>query len=80
MKNTVRFEHVPFNFISLYLVVLTFAMKLKLKRFKYFSILSPMKNDVKFEYVPWKMSDFLSFPLFRFSLVIKLRNFDVESH
>ena len=27
-----------------------------------------------------KMSDFVSFPLFGFALVIKLRNFDFESH
>ena len=26
-----------------------------------------------------KMSDFVSFPLFRFTLVIKLRNFDLSS-
>ena len=27
-----------------------------------------------------KMSDFVSFPLFAFTLIIKLRNFDFESH
>ena len=27
-----------------------------------------------------KMSDFVSFPLFGFTLVIKLRNFDFESY
>ena len=27
-----------------------------------------------------KISDFVSFPLFGFTLVIKLRNFDFESH
>ena len=27
-----------------------------------------------------KMSDFVSFPLFRFTLAIKLRNVDFESH
>ena len=27
-----------------------------------------------------KMSDFVSFPLFGFTLFIKLRNFDFESH
>ena len=27
-----------------------------------------------------KMSDFVPFPLFRFALVIKLRNFDFEGH
>ena len=39
-----------------------------------------MKYDVTFEYVPWKMFDFVSFPLFRFTLVTKLRNFDLGSH
>ena len=47
---------------------------------KYFSILPPVKNDVRFEYVPWKMFDFVSLPLLGFNLVIKLRNFNVESH
>ena len=28
----------------------------------------------------WKMSDFVSFPLFGFVLVIELRNFDSDSH
>ena len=27
-----------------------------------------------------KMSDFVSIPLFRFTLVIKLRNFDFKGH
>ena len=39
-----------------------------------------MKNDVRFEYVPWKMPDFVSFLLPGFTLVIKLRNFDFGSH
>ena len=39
-----------------------------------------MKNDFKLEYVLWKMHDFVSFPLFGFTLVIKLRNFDFKSH
>ena len=39
-----------------------------------------MKNDVRFEYIPWKMPDFVSFPLCGFTLVIKLRNSDFESH
>ena len=38
------------------------------KSLKYLSILRPMKNY-------GKMSDFVSFPLFEFTLVIKLRNF-----
>ena len=39
-----------------------------------------MKNDVRFEYVPWKMPDFVSFLLPGLTLVIKLRNFDFGSH
>ena len=44
------------------------------KSLKYFNILRPLKNNVRFEYVHGKMSDFVSFPLFGFILVIKLRN------
>ena len=48
---------------------------------KYFSILRPMKNDVRFEHVTWKRSDFVSFTLFGLpSTVIKLRSFDFENH
>ena len=40
-----------------------------------------MKNDVRFDYVPWKMAvSFVSFLSFGFTLVIKQRNFDFESH
>ena len=35
-----------------------------------------MKDDVRFEYVPWKKSDFVSFSLFEFTLVKKLKKFD----
>ena len=77
-------KDVPFGFVSLYLFVLTFAMKLKdanyKSRWNRLVFLRPMKNDVRFEYVPWKMSDIVSFPLFRFVLVIKLSNFDFGSH
>ena len=37
-----------------------------------------MKIDVRFEYVPWEMSDFVSFPLFELTLVIKLGNVDFK--
>ena len=50
------------------------------KLMKCFSILQPIKNDVKFEYVTLKMSDFVSFPIFEFNLVIKLTNFDFKSN
>ena len=39
-----------------------------------------MKNNVRFEYVPKKKSDFVSLSLIEFTLVIKLRNFDFKSH
>ena len=37
-----------------------------------------MMSDFNMSYE--KMSDFASFPLFKFTLVIKLRNFDFKSH
>ena len=37
-----------------------------------------MVSDLNMPY--GKMPDFVSVPLFRFTLVIKLRNFDFESH
>ena len=46
----------------------------------HFSFLQPMTNYVRFEYVPWKMSNFVSFPLFGFTLGIKFRDFYCESH
>ena len=40
-----------------------------------------MKNVVRFEIMSHeKMSDFVSFQLSGFTLVIKLTNFDFESH
>ena len=42
--------------------------------------LRPMKIDVKFEYAPWKNVSLFPFPLFGFTLVIKLRKFDFENH
>ena len=37
-----------------------------------------MVSDLNMPY--GKMSDFVSFPLFGFTLVIKLRNFDFKDH
>ena len=37
-----------------------------------------MASDLNISY--GKMTDFVSFPLFEFTLVIKLRNLDFESH
>ena len=65
-KNTVRFAHVPCDFISLYLIVFTFPVRLKnanYKSLKCFSILRPMKNNVRFEYVPWKNVCFCFIPM-----------------
>ena len=55
-------------------------MSVKKSHWNMFSILRPMENDVRFEYDPWKMPDCVSFPLFEFTLVIKLRNYEFESH
>ena len=69
-RNTVRFANDLFNFISLYLFVFTFAMKLKDTDYKsHWNIL--VFCDV------WKM---MSVPLFELTLVIKLRGFHFESH
>ena len=38
------------------------------------------RYDVRFEYAPWKISDFVSFPLLGFTLVIELINFDFSTH
>ena len=37
-----------------------------------------MRSDLKIFH--GKMADFVSFAFFRFTLVIKLRNFDFENH
>ena len=39
-----------------------------------------MKNDIRFEYVSGKNVRFFSFPLFQFTVAIKLRNFDLKNH
>ena len=39
-----------------------------------------MKNDVRPEYDQWKLCDSLSFQLFKFTLVITMRNFDFKCH
>ena len=82
-----RFAHVPCDFFSLYLFVLTFAMKSRSDNYKsHWNILVfcnqwKMKNS---NMSHGKMSDFLnvwiSFSLFGFTLGIKLKNFDFESH
>ena len=85
-KNTVRFtrDSCSCDFILFYLIVLTFAMRLKSANYKsHWNILVfydqwKIMSDLNMFY--GKMPDFVSFPLFGFTLVIKLRNFDFESH
>ena len=126
-KNAVRFASDPWDFISLYLILLTFAMRLKSANGKSHWNVLIFCDHVRFEYVHYKnvwfcfvsivwfhfshkienfqlwkslkyfnmfwfkklldlnmshgkMSDFVSFPLFGFTLVIKLRNSDFESN
>ena len=61
-KNAIRFAHVPFDFISFYLLD------------------QKKEYDVRFEYVHGTISDFVSFPVFGFILIIKVINFDFESY
>ena len=83
-KNAVRFAHVLFGFISFYLFVLNFAMKLKNANHKshwnnlVFIDQWNLKSNLSMAH--GKISDFVSSPLFGFTLVIKLRNVDFESH
>ena len=83
-KNTVRFAHVSCDFISLYLIVLTFAMKLESINYKsHWNILvfyDQWKITPYLNISHGKMSNFVSFPWFGFTLVIKLRNFDFKGH
>ena len=74
-KYVVRFAHVAFDFISFYLLVFSFAMKLKdANRKKSKKMMPDLIMFQKNEF------DFISFPLFGFTLVIKLRNFDFENY
>ena len=72
------------GFISLYLLVLNFAIKLKRVNYKsnwnilVFCDQWKMISDLNIS--QGKISNFLSFPMFGFTVAIKLRNFDFESH
>ena len=84
MKNKVRFEHVQWKnvwFCLISIVWVHFSHKIEQFQFskslKYFNVF--MKNGARFKYVPWKDVWFLLFPLFRFTLVIKMRNFVFEN-
>ena len=84
----VRFEYAPwknvwFCFISI--VWVHFSHKIEKFRFEshrntllFLNKKKDMLSDFNMSH--GKMSDFVSFPLFGFTLVIKLRNFDFESH
>ena len=83
-KNNVRFAHVLCYFISLYSIVLIFTMNVKSDSYKtHWNILGfydqwKRKSDLNMSH--GEMSDFVSFALFEFTLVIKRRNSDfVES-
>ena len=47
---------------------------------KHFSILWPMKNDIRFEYDSWKSVWFCFVSIILFNAVIMLRGFDFKSH
>ena len=83
-RNAVRFAHVPFNFISLYLFVLNFVMKLKDGSYKSdlnFLVFCDQLKVMSDLIMPHgKMSNFVLFPLFGFTLVIKLRNFHLKNN
>ena len=83
-KNTVSFAHVPCNFISLYLIVLTFALRLKSPNYKSHGNISAFcdqwKTTQDWNIFHEKLSDFVLFQWFVFTLVINLRNFDFENN
>ena len=58
--------------------VLTFLIKWKDANYEsheIFQYFAANEKWIETEYVPWKMPDFVSFPLFAFTLFTKLRNF-----
>ena len=81
-KEKSDFVHVPCDFITHYLI--EFTMRLKSFNYKsHWNILvfyDHWKIMLDLDMSHGKMSDFVSIPLFGFTLVIKLRNFDFESH
>ena len=82
-KNIVRFAHGQFGFTLLYLFVLTFAMKLRNANRKIYLNIWFFASNEKWCQIwiyPLEKCDFVSFSLSEFTLVIKLRNFDFESH
>ena len=81
-KEKSDFVHVPCDFITHYLI--EFTMRLKSFNYKsHWNILvfyDHWKIMLDLDMSHGKMSDFVSIPLFGFTLIIKLRNFDFESH
>ena len=84
LSNLHMWRLILFNFTYLFS---HFAMKLKdanykshiLYSHKYFSIILPMKNDARSEYITWKCLILFNFHCSWFTLVLKLRNFDFKS-
>ena len=65
MKTTVIFAHVQFEFFFFTLLFCAYFCN-EIERCQLLtglSILRQMNNDVRSEYVPWKMSDLVSFTL-----------------
>ena len=60
-----------FHFTSLFHFCNEIERCLLRTSFKYFNILQTVKNDVRFEFVSWKKSDFVSFPLIWFTFSYK---------
>ena len=83
-KNAARFAHFLCDFISIYLFVLTFPVKLKTTNYKslwnFLVFYDQWKIISNLNMSHWNMSNFVLFWLFEFTLFIKLRNFDFESH
>ena len=83
-KNAARFAHFLCDFISIYLFVLTFPVKLKTTNYKslwnFLVFYDQWKIISNLNMSHWNMYNFVLFWLFEFTLFIKLRNFDFESH
>ena len=76
------YQETNFKF-HFYLFVLKFAMKLKSANYKSYWNISVFYEQLKMSNLNishGKMTDFVSIPLFGFTLVIKLGNFNFESH
>ena len=84
-KNAVRFAYFLFDFVLFTCLRSLLQLNWKIieiikTKCNISSILQPMKNDVRIQYVPLKNVWFCSFLMFGFTLVIKMRNSDFDSH